>query len=436
MKTDGDNNKNPSAPVHLVPSTLFVAGTGTVPRGLRTADTGLYVDGLVDEFSPFPAEQTCWGYLREAGAEDVFFFAAWRDALQKVADPTDTRAIYIVPQFLALSARARRKPGWVFIADDGGVAALHFPTRGRVPDQLRSRFLAAGQTGTAALWQLRDELLAEIGEDAAAVEDGLFRCVAATLSRGKTLTFSLEYSAAADKDFTLRGNRRLGPESFIYAADVRDTSFLTHERNKRRIARTLSRLAIGTAALLILLLALQTRIWLQERQAAAMMTQVERQAPLVADLEQKEALIGVVQRYRGDPLRPFDWLMASNEDRPIDLSFANIRLSREKSIRLAGEAPDVTTINRYRDALVATGQFDAVDISGLTSSQGMVEFRMTMEMPALRLPPRLSPPPGDEVDIPAPAVEDGETAAAEVETGDGGQTAAGNGDAAAEGGSE
>lgn len=406
MKPAGDTASTQSTPVQLVPSTFFVASTGSVPRGLRTADTGLYVDGLVDEFSPFPAEQTAWGYLRESGAEEVFFFAAWREAIQTIADTNDTRTIYIVPQFLALCARASRKPGWVFIADDTGLAALHFPNRGRVPDQLRSLYLPEGETGSAAIWRLRDALLKEIDAGNDEVEDGIFRCTQATISRGKSLTFVLEHAAGPSSDFKLRGTRRLGPEAFIYAADVRDTSFLNSERRKRSSARTITRLAMGTAALLVLILGLQIQIWLQEGRAATMTAQVQNQAPIVADLEQKEALIGVVQRYRDDPLRPFDWLMASNEDRPIDLSFGNTRLSRSKSIQISGEAPDVTTINRYRDALQATGQFGNVSITSLNSNQGVVEFSLAMEMPALRLPPRLSPPPAADLDQPVAAGEE------------------------------
>lgn len=392
MKTDGDNTVPQPTPVHLVPATIFVAATGTVPRGLRPADTGMYVEGLVDEFSPFPAEQTCWGYLREPGTEEVFFFATWRDTLAQYADPGDSHATYIVPKFLALAARADRKPGWVFIADDNGVAALHFPNRGRVPDQLHTRFLADGQAGLVALWQLRNAMQKEIcGDDD--VADGLYRCPDAELARGKTLAFALEFSENENRAFKPHGKRRLGPESFIYTADVRDTSFLANERRKRKAARTLTRLALGAAALLALLIVAQIYIWLQESRAAGMVELSDLQAPLVDELSQKEALIGVVKRYRGYPLRPFDWLMAANMDRPIDLSFASVKMDRAKAIHFAGEAPDVTAVNRYHDALVATGQFAKVEISSLNSNQGVVEFGMAMEMPALKLPPRQSPIP-------------------------------------------
>lgn len=366
--------------VRLVSSARFVADVLSIPAGVGLRDVPGFVEGEVEHLSLLPLEAVGWGYLTERGRGEgrVLAYAALRDQIQSGADETH---FSVLPCFSCLCGLKWRRTTWVVLQEPDCLTILRFPARSSIPDYVRSRFIRAETASDETIWALRESLLESVPrEDGDREIEGVLRCAGIRVKGRRTIHFTLQRQAEPGKNWRHWGTGRLGPESALLAADIREAAFLEDERQRRHNLRQLRSLLRVAAMLVVLLGAWQVQHIVAEKELAERGELVESRREVVAALEEKEAMIRSTARLSEPPLEAFDWLMAINSIRPDTISFSTTTFARDGQIGVTGEAPSVAAVNQYVQSLRDTGQYSALDVRDMQSTQRGVVFTLGLRV--------------------------------------------------------
>jgi len=365
--------------VRLVSSARFVTDALVVPAGVTQRDLPGFVEGEIEYVSMFPIEAVAWGYLTEKGKGQsaVLAYAALRE---QVHAAEDENLHAVLPAFSCLCGLNWKCTTWVFLLEPDCLTLVRFPARKSCPDYVRSCFLPQDCTDEL-VWALRTSMLeAAPRTDDEAVADGVVRCVGIACRVNRSITFELQQQAVPGEAWNTWKRGYLTSAAALIAADVRDADFLDQERNRRRALRRLRICIQGVFILAILLGAAHVRYLLLLRALSESMRQVEARRSIVADLEEKEAMIQSTARLVASPMEAFDWLMAMNDLRADTVSFASTSFSRDGTIGVSGEAPSVAIVNQYVQSLRGAGQYASVEVRDMQSTQRGVNFTLAVQV--------------------------------------------------------
>lgn len=106
--------------------------------------------------------------------------------------------------------------------------------------------------------------------------------------------------------------------------------------------------------------------------------QLDAEAPALKLAESRADTLVALEHLEGPGRSLFDALAVVNPHRPEGVGFSRASLADNRELTVEGRAPDVSGINRMKDALQATGFFSSIDLPKLDASGGRSSFRMRL----------------------------------------------------------
>jgi hypothetical protein len=338
--------------VCLPPELLFYEKV-TVPAAVDANEIADFVELTLEEKSPFPLRDLCFGYLYEATERNLLIYAAIRRRVEQLYPDALAKARFVLPAFCLLhgfSSHAKR--------------------------------LIALQTDEAqTLASINDFGLPLPLDDAEHLTDeNTLRLNLEELEWGKdeSLTVSLRLldSASEDSPATLSTTRLSSPT--LWAADMRSADFKQLERSRRNREKQLLRaITIGTWVALFLLIS-QVGLWGFNRHVDRLISERERLQPAVLTVQDRHSLLTTLEQVAAAELRPLDVLEAMNRLRPDAIHFTEMRAEPQNRITVEGIAGSVNALNRYAESLRESGKFRVSDPRTLVRA-GRTTFTLTVD---------------------------------------------------------
>jgi hypothetical protein len=393
--------------LRILASGLFFTGNSPVPSGIRARDMSAMVQGLVDEHSPMPIEQTSWGFVldnRRKQQSHFLYYAAPQSLLFKnTAEASDLGLEAVIPGFVATCGLHFKEPTWLFLTEAECLSAVRFEAGSTAPDKVVSRFVGKADSDESARFALREELDASEGE---ASVGGLVRIASAKAKKGKGLTFELEQCEAPGAAWRTWKKTELRPHTRVLAADLRRHEVLAGQMHRKSSGQRILQFAAVFILLLAALGALEFFQIQRKAEAERLAAQAESQEDAVERLQEIESMTKSLNSVLEKKFEPYRWMMAVNADRPETLSLSSFAFDDAGEMQANGEAPQVQALNDYVASLQANPKFESVSITNLTTNREGVSFNLriqTGDLDAESPPPE--PPPAETVDSPTPTTD-------------------------------
>lgn len=384
--------------VRLAASALFFTATCPVPPGIRARDLGAMVQGLVEEHSPLPLEQTAWGFLLDnqgARKSHLFYYAGARDFIFKnPAESADLSFTAVLPGLAALHGLHFSRDTWLFLHESECLTAVLFTHGSMIPQKCTARFFKQPAPGTDALFAMRDAILKQIEvEDGQDVLPGLVRIAAPLPRRQGGLSFPLEHLKAASGNWEPWKTTHFPKASRLQAADIRDRDTLSAHWQRRDSGRRFGQIALLLLLAILLLGGLELLQNRRQAEAARLQALSQEQAPGVQRLQDIERMAQSLKRVFEGDFQPYRWLMAFNYGRPEAVSFTGFAIDEKGAMTVNGRAPEVKTLNDYFGNLKKNPQFSQVDIASTTTDRDGASFTLKAQAGDLTAaPPPLETP--------------------------------------------
>jgi hypothetical protein len=390
------SNEPADPSVRLVASARFFTATAPLGRGIRARDLRPMANGLVEEHSPLPLEQTAWGFLAEPARKKdgvLLYFAAARTSVFPEVSPKARAAQPVFPAFAALHGLRMKTPTWVFLADDQGVAALLFQPGVAIPVRVLARFIEDEQGDEASRWRVRDELAAECRPDRPEeikkeqVLEGLIRATGVAGRNNRGVVFTLERQTAPGGAWTFWKKTQLKKADQVLGADLRDHAELesthrTHQSGQRILATA----AIFGAAVLALV-CLELLLFVRHQEALKIRQGIEARADAVERLQEIEQMNGVLNEVFTREFLPFDWLMLINDHRPEEITFGSYGIEAGADLAVQGQAREVGLINAFAERLGTDPRFRSVQLEDVQTTREGATFQLRIGPGDIRAQP-------------------------------------------------
>ncbi len=379
----------PGPAVILVPGAYFFIRREVLATELSGAEQAALCELSLEELSPFPLEQLAWGWQLPASADSLLVFAACIPRLKGEAYDTWPEAQHVFPDFLPFSlARPTAEPVVMYV-HDAWLGALLFEDDDPLPKKwtfigLEGKTEAERKASAeASLPRLYRELTGRVPDAPAAVR--IFGLPDIRFSTDGLLEIH-HRDAFAEPDSpapeALKHEVSTGKDgSVLWAADLRDRTFLDKEKKRRRMEGVLWKAFTGSglAALALLLLCLVYmlgNVLLNQRAA-----RIQAQSPAVTVAEENQLLLGKLEEFSRPPTRPFALLDLLNEERPANIYFRVAFADNTDLLVVEGNATNADEVNRYQQALAASGNFTSAELSEIRSRGGEVQFTLRLRCP-------------------------------------------------------
>jgi|GEM_PF-5174407 len=389
--------------IRLTASGLFFTALAPIPQGIKVRDLEPLAEGLVEEHSPLPPEQTAWGFLvdsRPKSGGHLFYYAATKELIFAKGEPgaTDLSAAAVLPGFAALSGLRFSEPTWIYLLEEECLSAVLFEPECTIPTHILPRFLAEDdQNPFTARANLASRVQKEFdGNDEV---KGLIRTARAT-TRGPGLEFDLEQQVDENAQWTSWKRSTIPKASRVRAADVRDRTFLSDSASQKATGRRMAATAIAILAAVLFLSLLEILEYRRSSETTTLRDQAEANAAAVERLKGIESMTASLRKVSQRDFRPYRWLIALNESRPPEISFTSYALDDEGRIRANGLAPDIKILNNYLALLRADPRFDSIATGSLDTDEAGVRFSLEANAGDLNATPPVTATPPEESGIP------------------------------------
>lgn len=385
--TRNDDAVDEPVPVRLVPSAQFTYGTEEVPPGIRAREIDTMVQGIVEDRSPFPIEQTAWGFLldnRTRQETHVLHYAGARELVfGSAAEAKDVSSGPVFPGIVATTGLSFGGTTWLVLREKECLSAVCFHPRSTIPSRVVSRFIEP-DCGEDALWRARTQLLEDCTiEDDAETLAGFVRMETAQQTGEKQIVFHLSRQKEPEQDFHIWRKTRLARPYRILAADTRERGALSAGQrtrtSRKRVLRVAAAFALATAALALLELYLGYR----RNSAEKLLEQAEARQEEVAHLRQLKEMAVSLSDYGTGDFSPFLWLMVANEARPEAVAYRAVEIDSSGQMRIAGQAEEASALNTYVEALSNDPRFAEVSMDGITTSAEGISFQLRLKTGSL-----------------------------------------------------
>ncbi len=386
--------------VRLVTSALFFTASCPVPPGIRARDIGFMVEGLADEHSPLPLEQTAWGFLldnRSSRNSHIFYYAAARELVFKSAsEATDLGWTAILPAFVATSGLRFEHATWLFLKEEECLTAIRFESGSSAPSRVYSRFLKSPDAGPAELFAQRRSIIDKLPvADNENILPGLFRVSKPMVTARGRMAFQLQTLTTEDGEWEDWKRTEFKKPTRLQAADIRDHHVLSAHTERRGTGKRLVYVLGALAACAAILVGFELQQARRQSEAVHLASLAEEQAPEVQRLQDIEAMTKSLKQVFEEDFTPYLWLMALNTQRPQAIHFTSYAFDNQGTISVNGQVPEVKALNTYVEALKKNPKFEDVELGKLTTDKDGANFTLKAKAGDLSapLPPGLIPEP-------------------------------------------
>ncbi len=391
--------------VTFVSGHLFFTRTVALPEGMRPTDVHAFAELTLEEMSPFSLEHLAWGYVIEPGNRWLLIMAACRPRISPQELEEWGPALFVLPGFYSLLTGAEALGGARAVLQGNCLTLAHYEEGCPLPVSFTHQVIETeGDVEAEALARYAAERPTEARESGLLVlrqaweeRDGSVVFEHARLQEGETPGAPPDDAEGSEQggEESEAGGEALIPVCIenvdtLWLSDLREPGFKNAEQRARRLSAGLwkSMLAAGALAALLVIGAC---VWiLLAGMQSSRIARIERQAPEVAALDLKDQNLRDLKQFAGSPFRPFDILNDLNEVIRGKMAnsgvyFDSVALSKDNEVTVRGKAGNIVEVNRYADALKASGLFEEISPPDY-QSRGSGEARFTLEL-------RYLPPP-------------------------------------------
>lgn len=334
----------PPPRVALLPDALFFTRSVPITKGATQAEAGAQIELALESVSPFPLAQLYYGWFWVPGSEYSLVFAAYRRRFTTEQTAAWEGAELVLPGFAAVVGADVLAATTVLLNSAEGWTAVYWEQPG-VPAKVVFSPLDLEATEDDRA-RVREEVLREIGGSKKVIE------LESPL---------MADPAATDREIVFRSGEVVSriPAPAASALDVRDKGELAALRNAHKRDVLLWRIALGSAAALLLLFIgelalLGGREWQRVR-----MRQYDAQKPLVDKIASVHKLTNLIEDLATKRLLPLEMvtqLVGENNERlPADILFTRVHAEQAQGLYtlvIEGKTDNSAQVNAY-EATVA-----------------------------------------------------------------------------------
>lgn len=369
----------PPPKVALLPDAMFFTRNVPIAPGATPADVAAQVELSLEALSPFPVTQLYHGYFWTPGAERALVFASYRRRFTSEETDTWAGAELVLPAFASVLGAQVAPATTLVLVSPEGLTAVHWESAA-MPSQVIFRALPPEATDDDRA-KAREELLRVIG--------------------GSRTVVDVPHPPAAepatsDEEIVFKAGAVISrlPKSVSAAVDVRDKAQLAVLRRAQWRDRFLWRVAVGSAAALILLavgelsLIGANQLWQKSRLA-----KLNRQMPTVERIMTSDTQTKRVEELVTKRLLPFEMLteiVGVNRDRmPGDVIFTRVQTDGIYTLHVNATTTNIGQISVYQSALEKLPSVQKVDVVNEGARGATATFRLTVAFKPEAIKPTL-----------------------------------------------
>lgn len=365
----------PPPKVALLPDAMFFTRAVPVTAGASSAEAASQVELALEAISPFPLPQLYYGWFWQPGAESALVFAAYRRRFTTDQAAEWDGAEVVLPSFAAVLGAAVGPATTILLTSGDGITAVHWEN-GAIPAKVRFAPVAP-EASDAEREQVREQVLRSLGGSKTVIDLAAPLAADPSESDGELIFRSGDFVS------------RLSP-AVSTALDVRDKAELAALRGARKRDVMLWRVALGSAAALLLLVVGELALAGGWQWHKVRVRELNAQKPLVDKITSLHNLANRVDEIATKRLLPIEMVVASAEAKPEEITFTQALADRTRGLHtltVQGTTANPAQINVYEAALRAQ---PAVQSAVATISQ-MQNARTTFQVTVVFKPDALKP---------------------------------------------
>lgn len=341
--------------VVFVPGNLFFMRTLPLPDRMSEEDVESFAELTLEEMSPFSLEQLAWGYQTDSSNRWVIIMALCRPRVPASLLAEWDDAVFVLPSFYPLLLQDTGHDIPTAVLYEHCLTLAHYEEGCPLPTRFTHHPLdEEEEAAPAALATLAsqpeagNELL--LLNDSVENLDGEIELVLSTQKLGDEAPAELPSISIDDVET-------------LWRADLREVTFKKQEQKARKLSAGLWK-GILVAGVLAAVLIVSAIGWLGlQGWLSARMERIETQTPYVMALDLKQKNLEDLKQFAGAPFRPFEVLGALNEVRRektkgSGVYFVSTAVDKDNEVTVKGRASNIGEVNRYADALLASGRFE------------------------------------------------------------------------------
>lgn len=336
-----------------LPTELLFFEKATVPAAVELNELTEFVELTLEERSPFPLRELCFGYLYEPTERCVLIYAAIRRRVEQLFPGALEEARFVLPAFCLLNGMQSLAGKTIALQTDT-VAEMITMTAQGLP-------LPLEEAGSEAVPAVRLQL-----HSLEWAKDGALQVVLSEVSGDEE---SDPEPATHPGRLSLRT---------LWAADVREDDFKKLERARRKREKLLLRAIVAGGWAALFLLVSQFGLWAYRGHVERLFEERTRLQTAVLTVQDRHGLLTTLEQVTAADLRPMDVLEAMNRLRPDAIHFTEMRAEGQNRITIEGIASSVNLLNRYAESLRESGEFRVSDPRTLVRA-GRTTFTLTVD---------------------------------------------------------
>ncbi|GHB97774.1 hypothetical protein [Cerasicoccus arenae] len=344
--------------VPLVPGGYFFSRLIQLPPEVTHEEFSGLAELTLEECAPFPLDQLAWGFMADDVRRELWVYAACRPRIGAGAMDSWDDAEHVFPAFLPLVLAFPKPPKHLVWKSEQEIMLLEFADGARFPSRIRHRKLTERDADTEGEGDLDPA-----GEVAEYLRNQ-------GLSKDTTPVYTLSETLVGDDrqvSFIIRRDQEdakpeppvvLADAEASWWADLRSPDFIASEQRSRRwqnhLWASLQWATWATVALILLVLFNIVGSMLIKRREALIIAQ----APSVVAVEQNSEFLNDLRQFSERPLRPYEVLGITNENRPIQkIWYSAAEVDTTDGVTIQGFANSVNEVNEFARRLIATNKF-------------------------------------------------------------------------------
>lgn len=341
--------------VVFVPGQLFFTRTLALPDGMAVADVESFAELTLEEMSPFSLEQLAWGYVTDPSVRWIFIMAVVRPRVPASQLTDWEEALFVLPGYFPLLLSDSNRPDAVL--QDHCLTLTHREEGCPLPARF-NHYVLPEEEGADPAAAAMAELVKAGGERQSFVE--LHEAVE---KPDGAVAFAMSRHVAGQEDPEALPELCIENMDTLWKADLREPDFKQQERKGRILAAYLWK-GMFAAGMLAAVLVVGAVGWLAlAGWLSANEQRIARQTPEVLALDLKQKNLEDLKQFAGAPFKPFEVLGALNQVRlertkGSAVYFISTSVNKDNEVTVRGRAGNIGEVNRYADALAASGLFE------------------------------------------------------------------------------
>jgi hypothetical protein len=358
----------PPARVALLPDHRFFVRTVPVAAGTAPVEVPAQIELALEGLSPFPPAQLYYGFHWLPGSAHALVFGCYRKRFTTDQHATWAEAVLVAPAFAAFLAVPHEPATTLIFPSAEGLTAIHWED-GAVPVRVVCAAVPA-EADEATRTRIHADLLRAAGASRKVI-DVSAPPVAASSPDEKQYAFTAGTFTA-----TL-------PVGVAQTLDVRDRDELTAWRKKVRNDLWLWRATAGSVAAMLMIGILQlAMVFLGDRWDKSLNLTINRNRPLVAEIETKEEIAKTVEERLNKLFLPLEgmtaiWALPQRGSIVFNRSVANAE-QNPYVITLGCQTPNSQDVEAFRTAVGNLPTVERAEVSKNSTASGRTSFDLTV----------------------------------------------------------